>query len=127
MLLSPAFPQAVDILMEGVYEFNAVVPYSGVVGPTTGLDAQAVTVVLALLPPELHAGRATATLTAEDAKQVGGEGRAVARCVVGVGACWLCRCWMGRGGVNLHLHRVCGAVSSPPIHPIAPSLVSQAA
>ena len=65
--------QAVEQLVDCVFEFNACVPYSGpcsVVLPRSALDGQALAALLALLPHELQPGVACNHLAMDDAKLV---------------------------------------------------------
>lgn len=61
--LAPAPVQAVEIGLEGVYEFNACVPYAGVasaLGPR--VEGTAVAVCLALLHPDLVPGERSGSI-----------------------------------------------------------------
>lgn len=65
---------AVEVVMESVFELCAVVPASGV-PLNTRLSSEAAAVLLALLPPELQPNlMTTAHLPVDDSKQVGVQG-----------------------------------------------------
>lgn len=77
--------QAVDVMLEAVYELNACVPYSGI-SATARLDESAVACVLALLPPALSPGMSSApNLSEEESKQVSAKREAVLQLI------WYCR------------------------------------
>ena len=63
----PMPPQSVQLLLECLYEFNACLPYSGT-SSSAQLEEQAVIVILALLPNELHPGMLCTHLSTEEAK-----------------------------------------------------------
>ena len=75
----PLSPQAIELLVESLFEFNACVPYAGpcasALGPRGGaahLDVTAMTALLALLPGALQPGVLCNHLPADEAKMVWG-------------------------------------------------------